>query len=275
MNVKREIKLVNKVKRFIRRLGVPRFLNKYGPKKYELYIYLVCLLIRTYSNLSYRRTVKLLDLLGFICPSKSSLQCMMRRIPSYLWNKALEITSGFTHHIIAIDSTGLSRINPSYYYLRRIDGKLPRKHVKLSSSYDTRNKKFCSAKVRIIPRHDIKDMKYLIKRSNPRIVVADKGYDSENIHEYCYLNNIEVHIPIRKYSKGRHKNLGYRIKASKLFRLRTYHRRELIECGFSSIKRKYGSSIRSKGAKTIKADVLSRLLCHNLLGIYKIQDRAD
>mgnify|MGYP001561409637 FL=1 len=269
MNGKKEVKLVNKVKRLVRRLGFPRFLNKYGPKKYELYVYLACLLIRSYSNLSYRRTVNILNLLDFRCPSKSSLQNMMKRIPSYLWNKALEVTSGSNHYIIAIDSTGLSRTNPSYYYLRRIDGKLPRKHIKLSSSYDTRRKKFCNGKVRIIPRHDIKDIKYLIRNVNTKIIVADKGYDSEDVHEYCYLNNIEAHIPLRNYGKRRHKNLGYRIRASKLFRNRTYHRRELIECGFSSIKRKYGGCIRSKISKTIKADVLSRLLCHNFIGYYR------
>lgn len=69
--------------------------------------------------------------------------------------------------------------------------------------------------------------------------------------------------------------MSYRKKAAKRFRLRTYHRRELIESGFSSFKQKYGASVNSKTAKTIRAEVLGKLLCHNLFGInYEIQDRA-
>jgi|SRR3989344_2085904 len=270
MNVKREIKLVNKVKRLVRRLGFPRFLNKYGPKKYELYLYLCIFLIRHFCRLSYRRTVNFLCLLDFKCPSKSSLHYNNKNIPIRLWINALKLTSGSLHHIIAVDSTGLTRVNPSYYYLRRIDGKIPKKYTKVSIAYDTRNKKYCSSKIRLIPRHDVNDFNYLINNIKCKIIVADKGYDSEKIHKYCYTNNIEAHIPIRKYGKGRHKNLGYRIRASKLFRLRTYGRRNIVESGMHSLKSKYGYTVNSKKAKTIKADIYGRMLCHNLLGTFNM-----
>jgi transposase len=263
----KEEELINKVKRLLRRLGMPRWLHHFGPKIYEFYQHLAALLIRFYCRLSYRRIKKLLDLLGIICPSKSALQYTANKIPSWLWNKAIEITSGGMHHLIAIDSTGLSRTNPSYHYLRRIDGKMPKMYVKLSSAFDTKRKKFCSAKVRIIPRHDVKDFNYLLREIKPKIIVADKGYDSNKIHKYCYENNIKVHIPTRDYGKPKHIRLSYRKKAARLFNKRVYHRRELIESGFHSIKSKYGSNIDSKNAKTIRADVYGRLLCHNLFGI--------
>ena len=262
----KEVKLVNKVKRLIRRLGCPRFLNRYGPKKYEVYVYLSCLLIRHFCQLSYRRLKKLLDLLDITCPSKSALQYNSVRIPSWLWNRVLDITSGMKHHIVALDGTGFSRTNPSYYYLRRIDGKMPKVHVKLSAALDTKNKKWCKAKVRIIPRHDMKDAKHLIKNLKTRIIVADKGYDANSLHKYCYENKIETHIPLRDYGKTRRGNMGYRKKASKRFRLRSYNRRVLIESGFSSVKRKYGASVNSKTASGVRAEIYGRLVCHNLFG---------
>lgn len=266
--MKKEEKLVNKVKRLLRRLGMPRWLHHFGPKIYELYEHLSALIIRFYCRLSYRRIKKLLDMLGIICPSKSALQYTADRIPSWLWNRAIEITSGGMHHLIAIDSTGLSRTNPSYHYLRRIDGKIPKMYVKLSSAFDTRRKKFCSAKIRVIPRHDVKDFNHLLKYLKPKIIVADKGYDSNKIHRYCYENRIKAYIPLKDYGKKIVHNMwSYRRKAAKYFRKRTYNRRVLIESGFHSIKTKYGSSINSKNAKTIRADVYCRLLCHNLLGI--------
>lgn len=267
--MKKEVKLVNKIKRLLKRLECPRWLHKFGPKTYELYHHFSALLIRYYcKGLAYRRVVKLLDLLGIKCPSKSALQYNSKKIPSWLWNKAIEITSGIKHHIIAIDGTGLSRTNPSYYYLKRIDGKMPKIPVKLSAALDTRSKKFCAAKVRLLPSHDIKDAEYLVKKSRPDILVADKGYDANWLHKFCSENKIEAHIPMRDYGKRVLKNhYSSRRKAAKLFRKRTYGRREIIESGFFAFKQKYGSSVSSKSARTIKAEVYGKIICHNLFGI--------
>ncbi len=132
---------------------------------YELYEHLVALIIRHYcKGLSYRQVVNLLRMFGIKCPSKSSLQRTMSKLPKLMWDKALAITSGIKHHIVALDGTGFSRTNPSYHYLRRIDGKIPKIPIKLSAAIDTKTKKWCAAKVRILPAHDIKDAKYLFNK---------------------------------------------------------------------------------------------------------------
>jgi len=265
---KREEKIVNKIKRFLRKLNAPRWLHHFGPKTYQFYEHLLALLIRFYcKEMSYRRVVRLLDLLGVNCPSKSSLQRTMNKIPKSFWDRALQITSGIKHHIIALDGTGFSRTNPSYHYLRRIDGKMPQIHVKLSGAFDTAKKKWCAAKVRVIPAHDIRDAKYLLEKIETDILVADKAYDAKSLLLYCNERRIETHIPMRNYGPSPHYRNTIRKRAAKIFRVRTYHRRSLIESGNGSIKRKYGSSVSSKNCRTIRADVMGRLLCHNLLGI--------
>ena len=264
MNKKREVKLVNKVKRLLRRLGAPRYLHHFGPKTYEFYEHLHALIIRAVCKLSYAGVKKLLDSLGIRCPSRSALHYTMQRISSAFWQKMLELTSSGMHYLVALDSTGFSRENPSYHYLRRINGSIPKIPVKLSCTFDTRKKKFCAAKIRVLLAHDIKDAKSLIEKSSPKIVVADKAYDANSLHEYCNENNIEAHIPIREYGKSRHHNYSARRNAAKLFRLRTYHRRELIESGNSALKRKYGASVSSRSAHMIRAELYLRLNCHNL-----------
>jgi len=62
--MKREERIQNKVKCLLRKLNAPRWLHHFGPKTYEFYMHLVALLIRSYCKLSYRRIVKLLNLLG-------------------------------------------------------------------------------------------------------------------------------------------------------------------------------------------------------------------
>ena len=59
--MKKEIRLVNKVKRLLRRLGMPRWLHHFGPKKYEFYQHFAALLVRAFCQLSYRRVKQLFD----------------------------------------------------------------------------------------------------------------------------------------------------------------------------------------------------------------------
>ena len=257
----KEIRLFKKVKRLLRRMGYPRWLHHFGPKTYEFWQHLAVLLVRFFCRLSYRRVKQLFDLLGMVCPSKSALQNTAKKLSSTFWQRVLKATSG-SAYLIAIDSTGLSRTNPSYHYLRRIDGKIPKIPIKLSTAFDTKKKKFCAAKIRVLPAHDIKDAKFLLNRSNPKIAVADKGYNAEHLFRFAAENKIELLVP----SKCNAKRGFYRKKAQKKFRLRTYHRRELVESSNSSIKRCYGSSVSSRKARTIRTEVYGRLACHNIFG---------
>jgi hypothetical protein len=144
--------------------------------------------------------------------------------------------------------------------LKRIDGKMPKIPVKLSVAFDTRKKKFCAAKIRVLPAHDIRDAKFLLSHSNPKIAVADKAYNAEKLFKFANENNIKLMVP----EKSNAKRGFYRKKAKKKFRLKTYHRRELVESGNSSIKRKMGSSVSSRSVRTIRTDVYGRLACHNI-----------
>jgi hypothetical protein len=262
----KETRLVNKVKRLLRRLGCPRWLHHFGPKKYEFFEHFYALIVRFFCRLSYRRVKQLLDWLGFRCPSKSALQRTAMKLNSGFWNRVLKITCGDSY-LVSIDSTGFSRTNPSYHYLKRIDGKIPKVPVKASIAIDTRKKKFCAAKIRVLPAHDLKDVKSLIMISNPKIVVADKAYDADWLHGFCKQKGIKAHIPIRNYGKPRVGITRPRHVAAKHFRKKTYHRREISESGNSSAKRKYGSSVSSKKARTIRTEIYGRLACHNIFSL--------
>lgn len=267
--MKKEEKLVNKVKRLIRRANIPRYLHRFGPKTYEFCEHLQALLTKAYCKLSYARVKHLFDLLGIRCPSKSALHYTMQRISSALWNKLLELTSSSKHYLLALDSTGFTRVNPSYHYLRRINGALPKVPVKLSCSFDTSKKKFCSAKISVLPKHDIKDAKHLLQRTNARIVVADKAYDANWLHRYCLDRGIKTCIPVRSFN-GTHYRNTLRKRLAKKIKLRTYHRRELIESGFFGLKQKYGNSVSSRSARMIRAELNSRLVCYNYLLKFEI-----
>jgi transposase len=262
--MKKEVKLIKKVKRLLKRLGCSTYRHHFGPKTYKFYVHIAALLVRCYCRLSYRRTAYFMDLIGLECPSKSALQYTASRISSNFWNKMLELTSGIRHKIVALDATGFSRTNPSYHYLNRIKGTMPKVYVKLNAGLSVVNRKFCAAKIKILPSHEVKEAINLLKKTKVEIVVADKGYDANYIHEFCVSRNIEAHIPMVNHGKAKHNMMSERRLAAKNFDENIYHQRELIESCFGSIKKKFGSSVNSKKAQTIKSDIYGMLTCHNI-----------
>jgi len=257
--MEQKTKLVYKVKRLLRRIGCPRWIHHFGPKTYEFFEHFCALLTKYYCRLSYRRVKELFDLLGIRCPSKSALQYTAKKLGAEFWDNAIKVTSGKTY-LAALDSTGLSRANPSYHYLRRIDGKIPKIPVKLSVAFDTKKKRFCAAKIRVLPAHDIRDAKSLLAKAKPKIAVADKAYSAEKLYRFAEEQNILFMAPMKKNVKR-----GYaRKKMHKKFRTRTYNRRQLVESGFGSIKRKFGACVSSKTVRTIRTEVYGKLVCHNI-----------
>ena len=261
--MKREVKLVNKIKHLLKRANVPRHLHHYGPKKYEFHQHAFALFIRQACKLSLRRVEKLLRGLGFEVPTYSALCKMNKRAVSILI-KLFEQTCAFAQVLVAsIDATGLARANPSLYYIKRIDRKKPIKRpLKLSYIADTKRKKILALKIRSKPRHDIIDAEYLIRKMHvkPKILVADKGYDSESLHEFCYDNGIISMIPSKKSTKKGF----YRKKMKNYWRTRTYHRREVSESLFGATKQKYGASVSSRSFQSQKSDMYVRAILHNL-----------
>ena len=260
--MKKEKRQVNKIKRLLKRLGCPRWLHHYGPKKFEFYIHVLCLLMKEACKLSFRRVSSILGMLGFDVPSYSALCKMRKRIPLWMWNKILQLTAEFDSYIVAVDSTGFSRQNPSFHYIKRIDRKNPVKsYVKLSSFFDTRKKKFIALRIRAKPRHDVLDVPYLLKqRSNMKKLVGDTAYDAESIHELAYENEIITVIKPRKNVKR-----GYfRKKQLKHYSERTYHRRSIHESGHSGLKRRNGSMVLANTISAQRAEIYCKVIAYNL-----------
>jgi len=271
--MKEKTKLVNKVKRLIKKLGLPRWLHRFGPKKYEFLHHAIAYIVKQECKLGYRRVTRLLRWLGIKCPCPSALCTSFNKIPLELWQRLLAATVSSRINLAAVDATGLSRPLPSPYYYRRIDKPYPVEiPLKFSLAVDTCTKKILSLRLRSKKAHDIRDFKYLIRRlpSKPNKVVADKGYDANWTHKFCYSLSILAIIPARNYGSKkipRH-DTRYRKRGMKLFRKRTYNRREIIESVISAFKRKFGASVSSVKFSAQRAELYCRAITHNIFLIY-------
>jgi transposase len=268
----KEEKLVNKFKRLIRRLGMPRWLHHFGPKKYELANHLLALVLKKECRLGYRRITRVLRGLGVKCATYSALWYAMNRIPLALWQRVFAATRDSNCYIVAIDGTGMSRSLPSPYYYKRIDKPYPVEvPLKLSIAIDTKTKKILALRLRAKRAHDIKDAKYLLSQvQSATWLVADKAYDAEWLHEYCAKRSIKVCIPIREYGKRRNWRRSLRRKNQKNVHPRRYGRREIVESVFKAFKTKFGASIASHKISAQRAEAYCAAIAHNL--IFKIRD---
>jgi len=259
---KKQTKLAIKIERLLKQLNCREYLHHFGPKKFKLMHHACALLLKEILKCSFRRISKLLNLLDVKVPTYSALCKSRKRIPVAVWQKLLSLTAGLTSGKVAIDGTGFSRTNPSYHYIKRIDRREPIKNYgKLSALFDIVKKKFLNLKIRVRPRHDMKDVKPLLSTTKGITkLYGDRGYDAESLHRYCSERNIQTIIKPRKYSK---KGCARR-KQMKNYSEKDYHQRSLIESGFGSLKRKYGGFVLAKKAKGMKVEIYCKAISHNL-----------
>ena len=267
----KESKIVDKIKRLLRGANAPHFLHHFGPKTYALYQHVLALFLKQECKLSFRRVSSLLRGLGFNVPSYSALAKMSKRIPLWIWKILLRVSANTRRvFVVAIDSVFFSRTNPSFHYLKRIDSDIPiAKPVQASALIDTYSQKVLSLRVRAKRVHDTRDVKYLLKNCSitPTVLVADKAYDSNKVHEYAKKNGITTMIPIRK---NVHKGF-YRNFMKKFFDERAYHQRSLVETAFSCVKRRSGGSVYSRKARQQRAEIYARFITNNMKLVEKRQ----
>ncbi|MEM4267218.1 MAG: hypothetical protein QXK37_00125 [Candidatus Woesearchaeota archaeon] len=152
-----ENKLINKVKRLIRRAGLPRWLHRFGPKKYEFWHHGLALIMKQECRLGYHRVTRLLRGLGHKTPCPSALCTSFHKMPLQIWQRLLEATAMQKVYIAAIDGSGMSRSLPSPYYVKRIDKPYPVEvPLKTSLIINTKNKKILAIRLRAKSAHSLK-----------------------------------------------------------------------------------------------------------------------
>lgn len=257
--------LLKKLNRLMRKARVPRFLHRFGPKKYTTWQHLKCVFLkRKLKEISWRDLLEILPYFGIgKIPHFTTLIKFAGRLPAHLWNLMLGCSAEVDKvEVGAIDATGLSRTQASSYYTRRIDGKPDPRYVKLSAYVDVKRKVFLSARLRAKPRHDVKDVAYLVGNS-PTIAdtnLLDKGYDDNNIHALFREQNKYSIIPARKGCiRGQ-----YRKEMRDYFDHGQYWQRNIIEAMFKSINAKFGNKLSSRKIACQRSEAYSRLILHNL-----------
>ena len=153
-------------------------------------------------------------------PQYTTLQKFSDRINIMLLGKIISsfiLFTGTRHIFARIDSTGFKITHASEYYTSRAKLRRRKKYAKLSIGADVLKQIICNIKVRRAPtRHDNIDFRPVITRISKikplSVVVADKGYDSEDnyvivrekLKGFSVIPSRYEHVPIWK-TRGKYR----------------------------------------------------------------------
>ncbi len=168
--------------------------------------------------------------------------------------------------LMAVDATGFDSWQRSRHYERRMKQcGVHRKHdpyAKVDLLIDTRNKLIYDWVLRLKPRHDVLGFETMIKRLKycDILILADRGYDSEPLHEIVARTGNLMYAPIRdfhvKKPRGKHRqrcSQGHE----------QYYQRNIVESINFSLKSRF-RSLRNKLHYMKKREFAWKIITYNL-----------
>ncbi len=243
---------------------LPKYLNKYGPKRTPGWVtYLSYLEYITHAS-AWRRAANFMFDYYSKARHWTSWQKAISKWPMWVWNALSRASAGTDFcEKAAIDGTTMARSNPSQHYLHRIDREeTVARPIQEVIMVDIAKWKFLSWRVRIKPRGEKCDVRHLVMKSptKPELIIMDKGFDSNPLHTWLRNNGIWSIAPVRKGCRRG----NYRKQLRDCFDWALYWERNIVECMISAVKRLFGAFVKARTAKMQRAEIFTKFIAYNL-----------
>jgi transposase len=245
-----------------------------------------CLAIKTFNNRSSRRIA--CDLMeaqrrGQIekVPHFTTLMdylhkpCVSELLEELVRLSAMPIKQLSEQIDCAVDSTGFSTTSFGKWFDYKYGKEEERRNwIKLHAMTDTFTNVFTSVQITKSNLGDSPQLIPLVKQTTQnfsvRALSADKAYCSRENHDFCFEKNVEPYLLFKENNKENKKGsrawkecfLFYKNYPQRY--LERYHKRSNIETSFFMLKRRFGDSVLTKTFQAQKAEVLLKVLLHNL-----------
>ena len=190
-------------------LGLPMHFNHTGTKTFTNYHRIAVIVLYYRSKKSLRDFVEELNESKWIswlglkkAPKKSTLHDWLKLFGM----KALRLMNSLVlpknSKLTAIDGSGVDSWQRSRHYARRI-GEPPMPYAKIDLFVDVEKQMILDFSLIMKKEHDSKSATKIFKRNNLRdkIILGDKGYDSEPLHELVRSKGGKLFAPVRKMDK--------------------------------------------------------------------------
>jgi len=105
-----------------------------------------------------------------------------------------------------------------------------------------------------------------------KVIIGDKGYDSEENHINAKKYGLVAIIPARNKNVPIHRTKGENRKRMKRHLPEEYNRRPIVETVHSVIKRKSGSFVRSRIPELTEKEIAMKIIAYNIRRIVVLND---
>jgi hypothetical protein len=269
-----ETRLHSEIIKLCHSLELPLHDNILGRKIYTNYQRVALIILQMRSGKSLRKFVdelveskwpRWLGLKELV--TKSTLQRWIKKFTMFNLRRFLDQTTSVSKpEIMAIDATGFDSWQRSRHYENRLkqfgitDYKMP--FAKVDLLVDTSTKLIHDFVVRVKPRHDVLGAKTMINRLKHKgvLILADKGYDSEELHKLAFKKGNLLYAPVRDFKvnspKGRHRKRCAEGNA-------LYSMRNIVESINFSLKSRF-RGLRNKIPYMKKREFAWKVITYNL-----------
>lgn len=265
--------------RLCEKLNLPLYYSRFSNKIFTNPQKLFLLVYKEEKKLTYRQLEedlydsKIPEYLGLKrIPRWTTIREFAVKLETFFLEKLIRSTANLVKtigYIAGLDSTGMSLDTASHHYCKRINRKkLVKGFLTLQALSDLKNQTIRAVRIHKRRMHDSRHLIPLWNKGKSekiQVFVADKGYDSEKNLKYLMKNQVFPLVSLKNMEIPKHRTKGTTRKTVKeIFDYGLYFQRNKCESIFSSIKRKYGSTLKNKTLKTQKIEILTKILCYNI-----------
>src|SRR3989344_601377 len=260
---------INLLRKNFRKLGLPQYWHKHSPHTYEVWQHGVLLIFyRRYTTsftdlVEWLPNTKLPEYMGLkAIPDEGTLCKEEKRLKPFMEDLALRLVLPLLpkSFVAGADMTGLQTTRASPYYIKRIGAFYRRGFARLELLVWKRF--IIGFELRLLRKDELEMLKSLWKKvkKKPSTLVYDKKGDSEPFHEWLEEEGVRSIAPVRKGGRtGR-----IRRKLMQNFPQKIYNKRNRNENVNFVFKNKYGDALSAYTVVGRRAEITTKVLCHNL-----------
>ena len=288
------IQICRRIKELCKRAGIKKYSSKFSNRIYDNYQKIILLCLKQKFGTGYEafieeELIEIPHIVEFLelksVPHPDTINKFALNIKQTVLELVLLRTTartGIKKLVLGQDGTGFKARKISHYYVFRIEyyqrknkkkrGRPPKKRKRKKYLYvqimvELRTQMPIGISISRRPSGDAKKFKAVAKKvmklgKNVKLVVLDKGYDDEKVHEFIreFMNAMSI-IPARNEDVPIWKTSGkYRKQMKRGYSKKKYHQRSKNETVNSVVKRKWGDGTLALNWRCQNKEIIFRLI---------------
>ena len=292
------IQICRRIKELCKRAGIKKYCSKYSNKLFDNYQHIILEVLKEKFGCGDKAFIdeELIELPHIVehlelktIPHPDTLRKFRDRIKQTILELILLHTTartGIKKLVLGQDGTGFKSKKISHYYIFRIEyfqrknkkerkrgrprkKRRRKKYIYVQIMVELRTQMPIAVSISRKPADDYNKFEPVAKKviklgKDIKLVVLDKGYDAEHVHEFIReVLGAKSIIPARNENVAIHRTFGkYRKEMKRGYSKKEYHQRSKNETVNSVVKRKWGDGTLALNWRIQNKEIIFRLILY-------------